>query len=139
MLYIQLRRHKEYRPKNLKYLIRICYCFYVYRYFFFCYFHLFILNLKTIVGLSKRSLLMPFIAFTLSFTCGPRRYTPFTSVDNPEKPNLRSRVFCFPQWYEWSPVSIKQGLRTADYGLRTGYKTRTRYKTRTADCGLGIK
>ena len=26
--------------------------------------------------------------------------------------------------------------RTADYGLRTGYKTRTRYKTRTADYGL---
>ena len=24
-----------------------------------------------------------------------------------------------------SPVSIKQGLRTTDYGLRTGYKTRT--------------
>ena len=50
------------------------------------------------------------------------------------------------------------GLRTADYGLRTGYKIQTRYKTwtrkygmgikhgqgikrglRTADCGLGIK
>ena len=30
-------------------------------------------------------------------------------------------------------VSIKHGLRTADYGLRTGYKTRTRYKTRTTD------
>ena len=29
-------------------------------------------------------------------------------------------------------VSIKDGLRTADNGLRTGYKTRTRYKTRTA-------
>ena len=35
--------------------------------------------------------------------------------------------------------------RTADCGLRTGYKiqtryeTRTRYKTRTADGGLGIK
>ena len=28
-------------------------------------------------------------------------------------------------------VSIKHGLRTADGGLRTGYKTRTRYKTRT--------
>ena len=49
------------------------------------------------------------------------------------------------------PVSIKHGLRTSDYGLRTGYKirtryktrtwykTRTRYKTRTADGGLGIK
>ena len=24
-----------------------------------------------------------------------------------------------------SPVSIKEGLRTTDYGLRTGYKTRT--------------
>ena len=25
------------------------------------------------------------------------------------------------------------GLRTADHGLRTGYKIRTRYKTRTPD------
>ena len=30
-------------------------------------------------------------------------------------------------------VSIKHGLRTADHGLRTGYKIRTRYKTRTTD------
>ena len=30
-------------------------------------------------------------------------------------------------------VSIKYGLRTADHGLRTGYKTRTKYKMRTAD------
>ena len=37
------------------------------------------------------------------------------------------------------PVSIKHGLRTADYGLRTGYKIRTRYKTRTRKYGLGIK
>ena len=29
--------------------------------------------------------------------------------------------------------------RTADYGLRTGYKTRTRYKTQTKHYGLGIK
>ena len=29
--------------------------------------------------------------------------------------------------------------RTADYGLRTGYKIRTRYKTRTGKYGLGIK
>ena len=36
-------------------------------------------------------------------------------------------------------VSIKHGLRTADYGLRTEYKTRTRYKTRTGKYGLGIK
>ena len=36
-------------------------------------------------------------------------------------------------------VSIKHGLRTADYGLQTEYKIWTRYKTRTADCGLGIK
>ena len=36
-------------------------------------------------------------------------------------------------------VSIKHGLRTADYGLRTGYKIRTRYKTRTRKYGLGIK
>ena len=28
-------------------------------------------------------------------------------------------------------LSIKYGQRTADYGLRTGYKIRTRYKTRT--------
>ena len=31
------------------------------------------------------------------------------------------------------------GLRTADYGLRTGYKIRIRYKTRTGKYGLGIK
>ena len=36
-------------------------------------------------------------------------------------------------------VSIKYGLWTADYGLRTGYKIRTRYKTRTGKYGLGIK
>ena len=36
-------------------------------------------------------------------------------------------------------VSIKHGLRSADYGLRTGYKIRTRYKTRTGKYGLGIK
>ena len=36
-------------------------------------------------------------------------------------------------------VSIKHGLRTADYGLRTGYKIRTRYKTRTGKYGLAIK
>ena len=29
--------------------------------------------------------------------------------------------------------------RTADYGLRTGYKTQTRYKMRTKHYGLGIK
>ena len=49
-----------------------------------------------------------------------------------------------------SPVSIKHGLRTTDYGLRTGYKTGTtlnglgmkyglRYKTRTEHYGLSIK
>ena len=37
------------------------------------------------------------------------------------------------------PVSIKHGLRTADYGLWTGYKIRTRYKTRTGKYGLGMK
>ena len=36
-------------------------------------------------------------------------------------------------------VSIKHGLRTTDYGLRTGYKIWTRYKTRTRKYGLGIK
>ena len=30
-------------------------------------------------------------------------------------------------------LSIKHGWRTADHGLRTGYKTRTRYKMRTTD------
>ena len=39
----------------------------------------------------------------------------------------------------WIAVSIKHGLRTADYGLRTGYKIQTRYKTRTGKHGLGIK
>ena len=38
-----------------------------------------------------------------------------------------------------NPVSIKHGLRTADYGLRTGHNIRTRYKTRTGKYGLGIK
>ena len=33
----------------------------------------------------------------------------------------------------WEPVSIKHGLRTADHGLRTGYKIQTGYKMRTAD------
>ena len=51
---------------------------------------------------------------------------------------------CFP-WVTYlrslliEPVSIKHGLRTADYGLRTEYKIRTRYKTRTGKYGLGIK
>ena len=31
------------------------------------------------------------------------------------------------------------GLRTADHGLRIGYKTWTRYKIRTPDSGLSIK
>ena len=31
------------------------------------------------------------------------------------------------------------GLRTTDYGLRTGYEIWTRYKTRTGKYGLGIK
>ena len=39
----------------------------------------------------------------------------------------------------YSSVSIKHGLRTTDYGLRTGCKTRTGYKTRTEHYGLGIK
>ena len=38
-----------------------------------------------------------------------------------------------------SPITVGQYKTwTADYGLRTGYKTRTKYKTRTAGCGLGI-
>ena len=48
------------------------------------------------------------------------------------------------------PVSIKHGLRTTDYGLRTGYKMLTKhyrlgikyglgYKTRTKHYGLSIK
>ena len=36
-------------------------------------------------------------------------------------------------------VSIKDGLQTADYGLRTGCKISSRYKTRTGKYGLGIK
>ena len=34
---------------------------------------------------------------------------------------------------ETKSVSIKHGLRTADNGLRTGYKIWTRYKMRTTD------
>ena len=38
------------------------------------------------------------------------------------------------------PIDIGQyKTRTADYGLRTGYKIRTRYKTRTGKRGLGTK
>ena len=37
-----------------------------------------------------------------------------------------------------TPVSIKHGLRTTDYRLRTGYKTRTGYKMQTKHYGLGI-
>ena len=33
-------------------------------------------------------------------------------------------------------VSIKYGLRTAGYGVWTGYKVRTRYKTQTEKYGL---
>ena len=40
---------------------------------------------------------------------------------------------------DFYPVSIKYGLRTADYGLRTGYKKWTRCKTRTGKHGLSIK
>ena len=43
------------------------------------------------------------------------------------------------QTRQTKPVSIKYRLRTADYGLRTGYKTWTRYKMRTGKYGLGIK
>ena len=39
----------------------------------------------------------------------------------------------------FTPVSIKHGLQTADYGLRIGYKIRTRYKMQTGKYGLGIK
>ena len=35
--------------------------------------------------------------------------------------------------YQATAVSIKHGLRTADHGLRTGYKIRTKYKMRTLD------
>ena len=41
--------------------------------------------------------------------------------------------------YILAAVSIKQGLWTTDYGLRTGYKTRTWYKTQTTHYRLGIK
>ena len=37
---------------------------------------------------------------------------------------------------------MKHGLRTVDYGLRTGYNKKiiwTRYKTQTGKYGLGIK
>ena len=45
----------------------------------------------------------------------------------------------YTEWDDNHAVSIKHGLRTADHGLRTGYKIRTRYKTRTGKYGLGIK
>ena len=37
------------------------------------------------------------------------------------------------------PKTGQYKRRTADYGLRTGYKIRTRYETRTGKYGLGIK
>ena len=48
-------------------------------------------------------------------------------------------LFTSPEVLETGAVSIKHGLRTADYRLRTGYKIRTRYKTRTGKYGLGIQ
>ena len=41
--------------------------------------------------------------------------------------------YCFRFTLCFFPVSIKHGLRIADHGLRTGYKTRTRSKMRTMD------
>ena len=57
------------------------------------------------------------------------------------------RIFSYPVV---SIKHIKHGLRTTDYGLRTGYKTRTKhyglgrkyglsYKTRTENYGLSIE
>ena len=34
---------------------------------------------------------------------------------------------------------MKHGLRTVNYGLRTGRKIHTRYKARSGKYGLGIK
>ena len=34
---------------------------------------------------------------------------------------------------------MKHGLRTVNYGLRTGHKIQTRYKARTGKYRLGIK
>ena len=53
--------------------------------------------------------------------------------------NLRLKLQFVTPAAELFTVSIKHGLRTADYGLRTGYEIRTRYKTRTGKHGLGIK
>ena len=52
---------------------------------------------------------------------------------------LLMEVQLYTEWDDNHAVSIKHGLRTADHGLRTGYKIRTRYKTRTGKYGLGIK
>ena len=52
--------------------------------------------------------------------------------------SLCGPTFTFERRFIFS-VSIKHGLRTADYGLRTEYKIWTRYKTRTGKYGLGIK
>ena len=59
--------------------------------------------------------------------------------------HMNSQAMCLPfvstqaaqAHYVWvrasEAVSIKHGLRTADHGLRTEYKTRTRYKTRSTN------
>ena len=38
-----------------------------------------------------------------------------------------------------SQYKINNGLQTADYRPRTGYKIQTRYKMRTEKCRLGMK
>ena len=48
-----------------------------------------------------------------------------------EQSDRQSQVAC--ESLDSFPVSIKHGLRTADHGLRTGYKIRTRYKMGTTD------
>ena len=40
---------------------------------------------------------------------------------------------------QYKRSTVDCGLRTTDYGLRSGYKIRTRYKKRTGKNGLGIK
>ena len=64
--------------------------------------------------------------------------------------HLPTYIYCIVAGTFFQAVSIKHGLRTTDYRLRTGYKTRTkhyglgikyglRYKTRTEHYGLSIK
>ena len=57
--------------------------------------------------------------------------SPGFPIPNPTIPNCTNKIILYSGIRLFLHGSIKHGLRTADHGLRTGYKTRTRYKMRT--------